>query len=67
MVTEKGKRRTAQTDIPINEYHGDNWFELDENGTPVMEWKKVAQVLDRIFFVCYIFGMAGSLAFVFPR
>ena len=67
MVSERGKRRWAHADNPAEEYHSSTWFEIDENGVPMVEWRFVARLLDRIFFVCYIICMSISLALVFPR
>ena len=32
-----------------------------------LQWRTVAQVIDRIFFIIYLIGMALSLIFVFPK
>ena len=31
------------------------------------EWRQVALTLDRLFFVCYLIVIIGSLIFLFPR
>lgn len=67
MVNERGKRRWAHGDKPAEEFRTSSWFEIDEKGVPMVEWRFIARLLDRIFFVCYILGMGVSLALVFPR
>ena len=38
-----------------------------EAGNPQIEWKIIASVIDRVFFILYFVGICFTLGFVFPR
>lgn len=48
-------------------YHDSSFFEEDDEGRTVVEWRVIATFVDRVFFILYIVAMIVSFCVVFPR
>lgn len=69
MLGNIDKRLTELTEILVNVIRNRNEKEKEEKKRHDIEteWRHLAMVLDRLFFICYLIVIVLSLVIFFPR